>query len=116
MKATDIARQIARREIVPPLAVTPLVLAALWQERVAALFPGVSVTLGSKERGQLSVFIRKVGEDRALSAVAFALANWPVFRRTVNQELTGLDVAPKTPSVGTVLKHRQILLDMMGAG
>jgi hypothetical protein len=115
MKATDLSRQIASGTYAPPVAVTAQILAAFWARRVSELFPGVAVTLGTKERGQLATLIRKIGEDKALSAVTFALSNWRTFRVAVNLTLTGLAVAPKTPSVGVVLRHRQILLDMMGA-
>jgi len=110
---TEIAGQIARGEYVPPVAVTAQILAAFWAQRVSELFPGVAVTLGTKERGQLGTLIRKLGPDRSLSAVAFVLSNWDVFRRAVNMELTGLDVAPKTPQIGVVLRHRELLISMM---
>jgi hypothetical protein len=112
---TEIAGQIARGEYAPPVAVTAQILAAFWARRVSELFPGVAVTLGTKERGQLAVFIRKVGEDKALSAVAFALSNWAAFRYLANLELTGSDVCPKTPQIGVVLRHRAILINMMDA-
>jgi hypothetical protein len=113
MKATDLSRQIASGTYTPPVAVTPTVLAALWKQRVAELFPGEPPPLKTREMGQLATLIRKVGPDRALSAVAFALTNWRAFRYLVNLELTGLDVCPKTPSIGVVLRHREILLHMM---
>jgi hypothetical protein len=113
---TDLAGKIARREIVPPVVTTPTVLSAFWRERMGALFPGETVLIDTKAMGQFSQIIAKIGEDKALSAVAFALSNWAAFRYAANMTLTGLDVCPKTPSVGVVLRHRQILLDMMGAG
>ena len=112
---TDIAKQIASGVYVPPVVVTAQILAAFWTRRVSELFPGVAVVLGTKERGQLAVFIRKVGEDKALSAVAFALSNWAAFRYAANMELEGTAVASKTPSIGTVLRHRAILISMMDA-
>ena len=112
---TDIAKQIASGVYVPPVAVTAQILAAFWARRASELSPGVAVTLGTKERGQLATLIKKLGEDKALSAVAFALSNWATFRRAVNMELEGTAVASKTPSIGMVLRHRDLLLSMMDA-
>jgi hypothetical protein len=111
----DLTHQIVTGVFVPPVAVTPTVLAALWKQRVGELFPAESVALKTREMGQLGTLIRKLGPDRALSAVAFALSNWAAFRYAVNMELTGVAVASKTPSIGTVLRHRDLLLAMMGA-
>lgn len=116
MKATDLSRQIARGEYVPPVVVTAQILAAFWRERMGALFPGETVLIDTKAMGQFSQIIAKIGEDKALSATAYALSNWNAFRQRVNMELEGTAVAAKTPSIGMVLRHRELLLSMMCAG
>ncbi|CAN7227823.1 hypothetical protein [Caballeronia sp. LjRoot31] len=116
MKATDLSRQIARREIVPPVVTTPTVLSAFWRGRMADLYPAESVVIERTQLGQFAALIRLLGEDRALSATAYALSNWRTFRYAVNMELEGTAVASKTPSIGTVLRHRDLLISMMDAG
>ncbi|WP_207958411.1 hypothetical protein [Caballeronia sp. SBC1] len=99
----------------PPVAVTPTVLSAFWRQRMGELFPAETVLFDTKTMGQLAVFIRKIGEDRALPAVAFALKNWADFRYKANLELTGLEVAPRVPAIGFMLRHRAILISVMDA-
>ncbi|CAN7475732.1 hypothetical protein [Caballeronia sp. LjRoot31] len=112
---TDLAGQIARREIVPPVVTTATVLSAFWRERMSALFPGETVLIDTKAMGQFSQIIAKIGEDKSLSAVAFALSNWAAFRYAVNLQLEGTAICPKVPQIGVILRHRAILISMMDA-
>lgn len=87
-------------------------LEAHWKSRMSMLYEKFQCSLGSKERGQLSLLSKKLGAQ-AKVVVDYVLNDWQKFGYRALQDF-GLKNYPDKPNVGFLLMYHATALSMMG--
>jgi hypothetical protein len=85
----------------------------LWKKRMAELMDGkFQKALTDKEKGQLAQVYAKVGPERAIEVLDYALQHWTEFRWAVRDK-KGVPLTPEIPVPGFVLSHFEILVQLI---
>lgn len=110
--AADVLKALQEKNLHGPGSkVNTKALVVHWKKRLALLSGAFVKEPTGKDVGQMGLFLKAVGEARALAVLDWALQNWTRFTFEAS-EAKGLKVTPDQPVIGFLLAHHDVAVQL----
>jgi hypothetical protein len=95
-----------------PVIVTSSYLCLLWKKRMGDIVEGFVKDPTGKDRGQMAMYLKKVGPQAAIEGLEYAFQHWVRFTWAA-REAKGFATVPAQPVIGFLLAHHDVLLQLI---